>query len=721
MLEPTVLEDTAAKKEVCGHTTGDTAEALSQAIVNGCDHCVSRSRELGANPHASSISTSTPVHHAIQAGNVILLEELLQHSCSTSQISTVSWFSWISRLWSAPTDVETYLNLAVKTMNVEVVRCLLRYDADVNQSGLDSKKPIHLAVESSNSLAMVQLLVCSGAELNFTHPNNIITSAIWSGGKERFAIIQYLFLQPFAVFHIRPIDFIRVSNYVQERNRRREEKQSFRTSKLTPMHYSVHNTARAEFFFLFSMLLLRGAPSDEACNLEWQRYTLKNLGGLKEICKQTLIELERYPDVKILMLKALIFFDKEQFLSYFYSDHIRNLDVNSRISILRFAVHCRAQKTLSLFLETKIFEADMQYVFLERDFDKVTSMLLPYFIAAQNGTNRSLIIRNSRFTDEGWAYFTLAIDYGVRKRSDLGVAWGGVMSSSLAVLELSGCGIDSKIVNMLVEEMPKMKTLQYLNLDDNNITENDLRLLCSRISWVGLKMLSVANNIIYISGRYGYNKKMSDIIGGVKINKINVSGNYFEVSHDSQYDQISPGYACHPNTSLKLFLHNHSRLFSEQSSTWKSLILSGKALSSEIGLVHVMVHVGKSRYNDGDVMVGWERVTKCGQRVLKVAIFQHNAKISCRYLGSPPAYLAQYLKEHCKIESIQSDRAGIKRVEKRVSSEIARILVSKQGLNRWSAGRSVGRSRNMNFLSIVRDIIMKSLDLEVVSRIDLGF
>lgn len=87
-------------------------------------------------------------------------------------------------------DGMTPLNLAAISGNYDIVKELLKRNADIHIGDLDNSQPIHLAAISGNT-QIVELLLASGAGVN-EQDNNGATPLIFAAGRRHLDMVKYL-------------------------------------------------------------------------------------------------------------------------------------------------------------------------------------------------------------------------------------------------------------------------------------------------------------------------------------------------------------------------------------------------------------------------------------------------------------------------------------------------------------------------------------------------
>ncbi|XP_053598661.1 alpha-latrotoxin-Lhe1a-like [Microplitis demolitor] len=140
--------------------------------------------DRGANIHTCIRQTEeTVLHHAVQSKNHQIVEYLLKNGVNVNVKST--------KYSNHPE--ETALHLAVRDKGSRtIVRLLLEYKADVNVRSKRGVTPIILAIRNSNVDAM-RLLFQFGADINWTYKNNGKTLSIFDAVIESINVHDVLF------------------------------------------------------------------------------------------------------------------------------------------------------------------------------------------------------------------------------------------------------------------------------------------------------------------------------------------------------------------------------------------------------------------------------------------------------------------------------------------------------------------------------------------------
>jgi len=113
----------------------------------------------------------TPLHHAIDAGNLEAVSLLIS---SGANVNAVNY------------KTETPLHMAANAGNADAVRLLLRHNADPSMREMRDRIPLFLACNWGNDLESVRLLIDAGSDVNDTNSRGeiILISTLYYGKKE---------------------------------------------------------------------------------------------------------------------------------------------------------------------------------------------------------------------------------------------------------------------------------------------------------------------------------------------------------------------------------------------------------------------------------------------------------------------------------------------------------------------------------------------------------
>ena len=156
---------------------------LHEACLQGHVEIVTLLLQFGADVNLSGGDGDTPLHDAVSNGHINVVEALLSYGANLEaenerglkpidmtddtdikQVLT-SWSEWIQKVVERSEDGRTLLHKAAQTGEVDQVRELLKYGANVNAQDKDGWTPVHEAV-SMGHVGVLEVLLDHGASPN---------------------------------------------------------------------------------------------------------------------------------------------------------------------------------------------------------------------------------------------------------------------------------------------------------------------------------------------------------------------------------------------------------------------------------------------------------------------------------------------------------------------------------------------------------------------------
>ena len=135
--------------------------ALHFAVKSGCLDIVKILMNKGAAVNATTLCKETALHFAAEAVHTEIADLLFESKCPID--SKYSKFRGIDPRYKP--EKKAALHLAIKNKDVETVKRLLKFGADLTLRDQDNKTPLQIAAENGY-LEIAQELVTSGADVN---------------------------------------------------------------------------------------------------------------------------------------------------------------------------------------------------------------------------------------------------------------------------------------------------------------------------------------------------------------------------------------------------------------------------------------------------------------------------------------------------------------------------------------------------------------------------
>lgn len=153
-------------------TISSMAEDIHEAAKTGdLDHL---KKILSENPslvNSPDKDKMTPLHHAIDAGNLKAASLLISHGADVNAVNF---------------KTETPLHIAAYEGNAGAVRLLLEHNADPTMREMRDRIPLFLACNWGNDLETVRLLIDAGSDVNDKNNRGeiVLVSTLYYGKKE---------------------------------------------------------------------------------------------------------------------------------------------------------------------------------------------------------------------------------------------------------------------------------------------------------------------------------------------------------------------------------------------------------------------------------------------------------------------------------------------------------------------------------------------------------